>query len=218
MTMVATLSVAAAAHLGAQDALGTPFIGRTLLSFQAAQNSRIGNAAQTTTFGAIYGRRFGDNNANARVHLVLRASARALDGVDTGVLDFAATVGISRALAPLPNLSVAASTGAGLMAWNDDAAHTARAQFSLPANAGLSYALKLGGATLSPFVMGTVARYDVRNGLNDVQVSRDTGWDTYYTSGAALRFREVVLSTSVIDGERGMPTRSRWTFAAGVSF
>ncbi len=216
--LIASLSLLAASPMLAQDALGTPFIGRNLYSFHAAQNSRSGGGAHTTTFGAVYGHRFGAADAPSRVSLVVRFSARPLDGVDSGVLDMAATVGMSRTIDALPNLSVAASTGAGLMAWSDDAAKTGRAQFSIPANAGLSYAIKVGGATLAPFAMGTLSRYDLRRAVNDVQVSRDTGWDTYVSTGASLRLREVVFNTARVDGEHGMPTRSRWTFSAGVSF
>lgn len=217
-TLIAALSLSGAKTALAQDALGTPFIGRNLFSFHSAQNTRSGGAEQTTTFGALYGHRFGPTESMTRLNLVVRASARPLDGVDSGVLDLAATVGLSRAFETAPKLSIAASTGVGLMAWSDDAARTGRAQLSVPVNAGASYAFKVGGATLAPFAMGTVSRFDLRNAVNDVQVSRDTGWDTFYATGASLRLREVVFSTSRIDGERGMPTRSRWTFSAGVSF
>ncbi len=202
----------------AQDALGTPFIGRHLLSFQTAQNTRTGGPATTNTFGLLYGHRFGPRDGQSHVNLVVRTGARPLEGTDSGVLDLAATLGVSQQLPALPGLSVAASTGIGLMAWSDDAAGTGRANFSVPANAGVSYALHLGGATLSPFAMGTVARYDVRNAVNDERVSREVGWDSYYATGATLRLREVAFATSRIVGERGMPQRSRWTFSAGISF
>lgn len=212
-----TLTVAAA-PASAQAALGTPFIGRNLFSFHTAQNSRSGGAATTQTFGAIYGHRFGALDATSNVHLVVRFSARPLEGKDTGVLDMAATVGGAQEVPGIPNLSVAASVGAGLMAWADDAAKTGRAQLQIPVNSGVSYAIKLGSATLSPFAMGTLARYDLRTSLDDVQQTRERGWDTYYTSGASLKLREVVLTSSVTSGEHGMPNRSRWAFSAGVSF
>ncbi len=212
-----TLTVAAA-PARAQDALGTPFIGRNLFSFHTAQNTRSGGPATTQTFGAIYGHRFGAADATSNVHLVVRASARPLEKTDSGVLDLAATFGASQAVAGIPNLSVAASTGVGLMAWSDDAAKTGRVQMQIPANAGLSYAIRIGGATLSPFAMGTLARYDLRTSLDDVQQTREKGWDTYYTSGASLKLHELVLTSSVTSGEHGMPNRSRWAFSAGVSF
>ncbi len=214
---IATLAVAAA-PAGAQAALGTPFIGKNLFSFHTAQNTRSGGAATTQTFGAIYGHRFGASDATSNVNLVVRFSARPLEGVDSGVLDLAATVGGSQAVPGVPNLSFAASTGAGLMAWSDDGAKTGRVMMQIPANAGLSYAIKMGSATLSPFAMGTLARYDLRTSLNDVQLTRERGWDTYYTSGASLKLREVVLTSSVTSGEHGMPNKSRWSFSAGVSF
>lgn len=213
-----TLTVLASAPALAQDALGTPFIGNHLLSFHTAQNARLGEPATVNTFGVLYGQRFRASGAGSNVNVVLRASARPLEGVDTGVLDFAATVGVSQQVSALPGLSLAASTGVGLMAWNNDATKEARANFSVPANAGVSYALRIGGATLSPFAMGTLARYDERNALNDERISREVGWDGSYATGATLRLREVAISSSRIAGERGMPHRSRWAFAAGISF
>ena len=62
------------------------------------------------------------------------------------------------------------------------------------------------------------SRYDLRTSLDDVQQTKERGWDTYYTSGASLKLREVVLTSSVTSGEHGMPNRSRWAFSAGVSF
>lgn len=218
-TAIALVALAiAAVPASAQDALGTPFIGRNLFSFHTAQNTRSGGPATTQTFGAIYGHRFGALDAVSNVHLVVRASARPLEGVDSGVLDFAATVGASQDVAGIPNLSFAASTGVGLMAWSDDAARTGRVNMQIPVNTGLSYALKIGSATFSPFAMGTLARYDLRTSLDDVQLTKERGWDTYYTSGASLKLREVVLTSSVTSGEHGMPNKSRWAFSAGISF
>jgi len=216
--VIASLAALLPATAIAQAALGTPFIGGNVLSFQFAQATRNAGPTTTTTFGVLFGHRFGSSDAHSNVNVVVRASARPLEGVDTGVLDFAATVGVSQKVGGLPNLSVAASTGLGLMAWNDDAAKSGRAQISIPANAGVSYAVKLGYATIAPFAMGTVARYDQRNSVNDVEQSKDKGWDTHYTTGASLRLKEVVLTSSRIVGEHGMSTRSRWTFSAGVSF
>lgn len=218
--VAATLAgvLAAPASAGAQAALGTPFIGANLLSFHSAQNTRSGGAATTTTFGLVYGHRFGQRDAVSRLNMTVRASARPLEGVDSGVLDVAATVGVSRTITGLERLSVAASTGMGMMAWSDDVATTGRVQLSIPANAGVSYALRIRNATLSPFAMGSVAHYDLRTSLDDVQLTRESGWDSYYTTGASLRLREVVLTASRIVGEHGMPTRSRWAASAGISF
>jgi len=218
LILTATFSVMAFETANAQAALGTPFIGRTLLSFHSAQNTRSGGPETTTTFGVVYGHRFGQQEAPSNVNLMVRASARPLEGVDSGVLDFSATIGMSRTFEDVPHLSVAASTGVGMMAWSDDAAKTGRAHLSIPANAGLAYALRIRSATFAPFAMGSLARYDLRTSLNDERVSRETGWDTYVTTGASLRLREVVLTSSRISGEHGMPYSSRWTFAAGISF
>lgn len=204
--------------LGAQAALGTPFIGSNTLRFHASQLTRSGGPEITTTFGIEYGHRFGPSDAPTRKTLVVRTSARAFDDVQAGVLDVSATAGVSRHVPQVRHLSVAASTGFGMKAWGDDVVKTGRLHLTIPANVGASYDLRVRGATLSPFAMGTVSRYDLRTSLDDVRQSLDRGWDAHYTTGVSLRLTEVVVTTTRVHGEYGMPDRSRWTFSAGVSF
>ncbi|MFN8581375.1 MAG: hypothetical protein U0163_10415 [Gemmatimonadaceae bacterium] len=220
LTALALLTVLAPStnSASAQAALGTPFIAKNNLSFQSSQLTRSGGDETTTMFGVVYGHRFGAADAPSNVTMVLRGSARPLDQMDSGVLDLSANVGITRTVASMPKLSLAASTGVGLMAWSDDAAKTGRVNVTVPVNAGVSYDLRVRSATITPFAMGSVARYRLRTALNDVVQTTDNGWDAYYTTGASLRLREVVLTSSRIAGEYGMPARSRWAFSAGISF
>lgn len=214
---IATIGLGAVT-VPAQAALGTPFIHSNTLTIRAAQLSRSGGPETTTMFGIEYGRRFGQGDTATRKTLVLRGSARAFDEVEAGVLDISATVGISRQLSRVRGLSVAASTGLGMKAWGDDIANTGRVYLTIPANAGASYDLRVRGATISPFVMGTVSRYDLRTSVDDVRESVDQGWDAHYTTGASLRLKKIVMTSSRVSGEYGMPDRSRWMFSAGVSF
>lgn len=207
-----------AAGARAQTAVGNPFIGNNTLSFHASELTRSGAAEMTTTFGVVYGHRFGAAEDQNRLTMKLQASARPFDDAKSAVLDAAASVGVVRDIRLVPALQVAASAGMGLMAWSDDATKKDRLEFTIPANAGVSYDLRIRSATLSPFVMGTIARYDLRTAENDVQQTAHRGWDASYTSGVSLRLKEVVLSSSRIVGEYGMPNRSRWTFAAGISY
>ncbi len=207
-----------AAPLAAQTALGTPFIGANNLSFTSSQLTRTGGPEITTLFGAAYARRFGAASRAVHTSLAVRAVARPFDEVKSGVLDLSATLGVSYDVPGTSGLSVAASTGIGMMAWGDDVANTGRSYLTIPANAGVSYDLHLKRATFSPFVMASLARYDHRTYLNDVRQTGTTGWDTNYRLGASVRLSEVVLTTARIIGEEGMPSRSRWAFSAGVSF
>jgi len=220
LTALVALTIVAPAtnSLSAQAALGTPFIAKNNLSFHSSQLTRSGGSETTTMFGVVYGHRFGAADAQSNITMVVRGSARPLDQIDSGVLDVAANVGITRSVAALPKLSLAASTGVGLMAWSDGAANTGRLNVTVPVNAGLSYDFHVRTATISPFAMGSVARYNLRTSLNDVVQTTDKGWDAHYTTGASLRLREVVLTSSRIVGEYGMPAKSRWAFSAGISF
>ncbi|HEY7234804.1 MAG TPA: hypothetical protein VH539_11685 [Gemmatimonadaceae bacterium] len=221
--VLASLAVVAAtmldaSTLSAQAALGAPFIGSNNLSFYSSELTRSGNEETTSMYGLLYGHRFGSTGDSTRLTMMLRGSARAFDDVKAGILDVATTVGVSHDVSAVRGLSVAASTGLGMMAWGDDIAHTGRLRVTIPANAGASYDLHVRSATISPFAMGTVARYDWRTSVNDVRDSVRDGWDAYYTTGVSLRLKDVVVTSSRIIGEYGMPNRSRWAFAAGLSF
>lgn len=202
----------------AQSALGTPFIGRNHLSFYSGELTRSGGPELTRVPGIVYGRRFGDLTQAEGVSMVLRASGRPLGDATSGVLDLAATVGTSRAVPMVPGLTAAVSIGAGVMAWGDDSAKTGRLHVSVPVSTGLSYAVRIKGATVSPFGTASVARYDLRTSLDDVRQSTKRGWDGRYTAGVAVHFREVVLTSTRIYSEVGMPNRSRWAFSVGMSY
>lgn len=215
---VTAATILFASTVSAQAALGTAFIRSNNLSFYTSELTRTGGEQTTNMFGIVYGHRFGGSGDLTRPTLVIRGSGRAFDDVQSGILDVAATVGISRDIAALPGLSLAASTGLGMMAWGDNIARTGRLHVTIPANAGVSYDVRVRGATISPFATGTVTRYDLRTAVNDVQESVRGGWDGLYTTGVSLRLKEVVVTSSRIVGEYGMPNRSRWAFSAGVSF
>jgi hypothetical protein len=215
LTVVAGLLPSA---LTAQAALGVPFIGATNLSYYSAELSRSGGSETTTLYGASFAHRFSEAANPMRGTMQLRFSAHPFDKVKAGVLDVAAMAGVERNVPTVPGLSVAASTGVDAMAWGNDIANTGRLHLTIPANAGVSYDLHVKSATVSPFAMGTIARYDLRSYVNDVRQTSDRGWDASYTTGASLRLKGVVLTTSRIVGEYGMPNKSRWAFSAGISF
>ncbi len=218
LAAAAAVSVLAPSALRAQAALGTPFIGRTSVSFYSSELSRSGGPETTQLYGLVVAHRFGEAADPMRVTMKFRGSARPFDNVNAGVLDVAVNVGVTREVQAIRGLSLAASTGIGLMAWGDDNANTGRSHLTLPANLGASYDIRVKSATLAPFAMGTIARYDVRTYLNDVRQTGARGWDASYTTGASLRTKELVLTTCRIVGEYGMPNKSRWAFSAGVSF
>jgi len=207
-----------ATGLQAQAALGTVFIGKHTLTFQSSELTRAAGAELTTLFGVAYGRRYGQATDATRMTMVLRGTARPFEASNAGVFDGSAALGVNHDVRIVPGLSVAASAGAGAMAWGDDEARTGRLRLTFPVNAGAAYDIRVGRATIAPFAMATLARYDMRNYLDDVRTSSHKGWDGAYTIGTSLRLSEVVLTSSRIVGEYGMPNRSRWAFSAGISF
>ena len=217
-TAIAGISLATAGQLGAQTALGTPFIKANNLSFYTSDLTRSGGPEMTRTFGLVYGHEFGRAEDAQHLTMVVRGAARAFDDVQAGVLDLGATIGVSHQVTALPGLSVAASTGLGLMAWGDDSLNTGRLHLTIPANVGASYDIRVRGATFSPFVSGTVNRYDLRTSVDDERDTVRNGWDANYAMGASLRLKEVVVTSSRIIGEYGMPNHSRWALSAGLSF
>jgi hypothetical protein len=207
-----------ATTLPAQTAIGTPFVGRNNLSYQMAELSRSGGTDLTRVYGLSYGRRFGQAGNPTQYAMVLSGSARPFDDVDGGVADFAGRVAISHDVAAIPGFSVAASAGAEVMAWGDDIAKTGRMLVTVPMTAGISYDLRVAGATLSPFATASIARHELRTYLDDVRQSREAGWDARYSSGVSLRVNHIVLTSTRIVGETGMPNKSRWSFSAGISY
>lgn len=213
--VVATILPASAAS--AQSALGTPFIGRNHLSYQMAEQSRTGGAELTRVYGLAYGRRLTSDSRPVQVSLVSRLGMRPLDEDRAGVMEFASSVGVSHDIAALPGLSVAASAGAEFMLWGTDT-DSGRIRVAIPVTGGMSYDIKIGEAMLSPFATASIARNDDRTYVNDVQVYRDREWDTRFSQGVSLRVNRVVLTSTRIVGEKGLPNHSRWTFAAGISY
>lgn len=218
---IAALAIATilpAATASAQSALGTPFIGRNNLSYQMAEQSRTGGSDLTRVYGLSYGRRLTGDNRPVQVSMVSRIGMRPFGEQDSGVLEFATSVGVSHDVAALPGLSVAASTGAEVMLWNNDEAGTGRIRVAIPVTGGVSYDLHVGQATLSPFATASIARNEVRTSQDDVETFRDREWDTRFSQGVSLRMNRVVLTSTRIVGEKGMPNRSRWAFSAGISY
>lgn len=217
--MAAAMFSAVSPSIGqAQQPLGVPFIGNNHLAFYSTERSKDGvGSSVTATFGGLYARQFGGESRLVRPSLMVRANARPL--ADTaGVLDFAATLAMTHQVAAIDGLSVSAAAGAGTLIWGDEATNDGRIGVTVPLTLGVGYDLHIGGATLAPFVAPAIVRYSLRTYENDARVATERGWDTQFTSGASLRFKEVVLSTSRIRGEKGSPNSSRWTFAAGMSF
>jgi hypothetical protein len=215
---VLAIAILTASRIEAQAALGTPFVGPNNLSYQMAELSRTGGADLTRVYGLSYGRRFGSANNPTQYSMLLSGSARPFDDVDAGVADFSARIAASHAIAAFPGLSVAAAAGAEMMAWGDDAASTGRMMVTIPVTAGVSYDVRIAGAILSPFATASIARQELRTYLDDVRQSRDAERDARYSSGVSLRVNHVVLTSTRIIGETGMPNRSRWSFSAGISY
>ncbi len=202
----------------AQSALGTPFIGRNTVSYHSGELTRNGGPEMIRVPGIVYGRRFGDLARADGLVMVIRASGRPLSGETSGILDLSASIGTERAVPQVPGLMAAVSLGAGMMAWGDDSARTGRLDLSFPVSTGLSYAVRVKGATVSPFATAAVARYDRRTAVDDIRQSTARGWDGRYTAGVAVRLKELVLTSTRIYSEIGMPQRSRWAFSVGVSY
>jgi hypothetical protein len=216
----ATLPIAMTALIGstlpAQTALGTPYIGSNTLSFYSTELPRSGAPETATTYGVAYGHRFGMAESATRMTMLVRLNARAIDE-EKGLAEFAARVGVSHDVRQVPGLALAAAWGVGAIAWGDNAADTGRVHFTIPAEVGASYDLRIGSATVSPFASASMQRYNRRTGIESPEVV-EKGWDATYTTGVSLRLSEIVLTSSRIAGEWGMPQRSRWAFSAGVSF
>lgn len=213
---LAAMTALVGSALPAQAALGTPYIGSNTLSFYTSELPRSGAPETAATFGAAYGHRFGKAESATRMTMLVRLNARSFDP-EKGIAEFAARVGVSHDVRQVPGLALAAATGVGAIAWGDNAADTGRVHFTIPAEVGASYDLRLGSATIAPFASASVQRYNRRTGIESPEVE-EKGWDATYTTGVSLRLRELVLTSSRIAGEWGMPQKSRWAFSAGVSF
>jgi hypothetical protein len=208
-------------HASAQAALGMPYIGRNHLSFYSTGlATNLTGSATTTLFGGRYGRQFGAPGAASQLAVKAQIAVRTLDGPTDGIADVALDVSWARRMDELTSrMTLAVAAGASVLAWDtnqDDA--TGRANFTIPATAGISYDISVGSATISPFVAPSVAWYRTEQWVNNVETVRSSGLDARFMSGASLRMKEIVLTAGSIRGEKGLPSHGRWTFAAGISF
>jgi hypothetical protein len=205
----------------AQSALGMPYIGRNHLSFYSTGlATNLTGSATTTLFGGRYGRQFGEHGAASQLAMKAQVAVRTLEGPTDGIADASVEVSWSRRIDELSSrMNLAVAAGASVLAWDtnqDDV--TGRANFTIPATAGISYDISVGSATISPFIAPSVAWYRTEQWVNNVETVRSSGVDARLMSGASLRMKEIVLTAGSIRGEKGLPSHGRWTFAAGVSF
>lgn len=218
---LASLALAGASSgVSAQSTHGVPFIGNNHLSFYSTELSTDGVAEATSTlYGGRYARRFGADASWTRLSLAVQGAARSLANENDGVADLSVSAAVTRRVHELDSgITVSAGAGTGLLAWGFDHDDTGIVRMSVPLSAGVAYDIRIGGATFTPFAAPAIAWYDNRTYANDVQITRVTGWDARVTWGASLSLKEVVLTTSGVHGEPGLPNRSRWTFSAGISF
>ena len=210
----------AAAAASAQSTLGVPFIGDNHLSFYSTELTSDGiGASMSTLYGGRYAHRFGSDDARSRFSLSLQGAGRTLADASSGILDVSMTVAWTRRMDEIDeDLSMTGAMGMSALVWGMDETDTGIAHGSLPMTAAVAYDLHIGSATLTPFVAPGIAYYDHRGYLHSVRVSREVGWDARFTTGTSLTLKEVVLTASRIHGESNLPNRSRWAFAAGISF
>jgi hypothetical protein len=209
-----------AAGLAAQAPLGVPYIGNNHLSFYTTELTTDGLGPGTSSlYGGRYGHQFGQAEDDTRFSLLGQVAARERQDPRGGILDVSLTAGWTRRWNQLDSrLSTTAAVGVSALVWAEDEPDTGLARLSLPLTVGVGYDLHIGSATLTPFVAPGIARFNTRSYVNDVRVTTDEGWDARFSAGTSLRLKELVLTTSRIRGEQGLPNRSRWAFAAGISF
>lgn len=221
VALFASLALAGAGTgASAQASLGMPFTGNNHLSFYSTGLSDDGVVrTMSTLYGGRYAHRFWADGKSGSLSVAVQVAARELSGGNDGIGDASVTVAWTRRMTELDdNLTLSGAVGSSAVAWGFDDFDTGTAHLSTPFTAGIGYDIHIGGATLSPFVAPSVAAYDHRTYVDDVRTSKVTGWDARVSWGASLSLKEVVLTTSGIRGETGMPRSSRWAFAAGISF
>lgn len=208
----------------AQQALGVPFVGRNHLSVSVTERSRDGiGTEQAAVFGGMYGRRFSDETAPVQLSVIVRAAARALTAQEDGIVDAGITVAATHPVRALAGLAITGAAGAGAVLWGQDGeisgeAYSGRILANIPLSAGLSYDVRAGRATFTPFVNMTGTYSKVRDYVNDERIGETSGWRLGHTAGVSARFRETVFSLSGVSRERGMPNRNRVVFSAGMSW
>ena len=206
--------------VAAQAPLGVPYIGDNHLSFYSTELTTDGIGTGTSTlYGGRYGHQFGNAEDETRFSLLGQLAVRDRQDPTGGIVDVSVTAGWTRRWSELDaDLSTTAAVGMSALAWGQDTPDTGLARLSLPLTVGVGYDLHLGSATVTPFVAPGIARFNTRTYVDNVRVTTEEGWDARFTAGTSLRLRELVLTTSRIRGEQGLPNRSRWAFAAGISF
>ena len=93
-----------------------------------------------------------------------------------------------------------------------------RAIIRTPLSAGMAYDIRVGSATIAPFVSMIGAYSNERDYVGGDRIATDSGWRLGRAAGMSLRFKEVVLAVSGVNRERGLPNDNRLAFSAGVSW
>jgi hypothetical protein len=217
------LSLATPQLAQAQTALGVPFTGRNHLSLSVTELSHDGTSAERdAVFGGVYGRRLGSDAALLQYSVIARTAFRANSGIDDGIVDAGLTVAATHSVRAIDGLSITGAAGVGAMVWaqgsNAGELERGRVIASAPFSAGLSYDVRLGRATISPFIAVTGAYSKERDYLDGDRIGEDSGWRVGNSVGVSLRFWEAVLSVREISRERGLPSRNRVAFSAGISW
>ncbi|MEJ2206409.1 MAG: hypothetical protein P8170_20140 [Gemmatimonadota bacterium] len=222
--LLATGLGAGATGSSAQEAIGVPFIGKNHLSFYTTEVSQDGiGVERTAIFGGAYGRAFGGRTDPVQISMIVRAGARPLDDLTSGVLDAATTLAATRQAPGIERLSLTAAAGVGVMLWGQGSAgdglpDTGRSSLRVPLSAGAAYRLRAGGATIAPFAMLTTAYSRESDHVGGQRIGLDSGWRVGHTTGVSLSFTEMVLSVADVRRERGMPNHHRVVFSVGMSW
>ena len=223
-TVVVGLTLATSNTAQAQRALGLPYVGRNQFSILVTEQSRDGiSTDKEAVFGVSFGRQINSNDAPVQLSVIARAAARALDTRESGIFDGGLTIAASHDVRAIEGLSVTGAAGVTAMVWGDigpqdDDADRGRIVNSVPLSVGMSYDVRVGGATFAPFVSTTHAYSRGRDYVDDEPTNRTSSWKLGHSAGVSVRFRETVLSLSNIYRESGMPNRNRVAFSAGMSW
>ena len=219
---VVALTLVTADVAQAQRSLGIPFVGRNQFSVSVTERSRDGiSTEKEAVYGIAYGRQINGDDAPVQLSVVARAAARALDAA--GMFDAGLTVAATHNVRAIEGLSLSGAAGVTAMVWGKDQPQSAEADVgrivnSVPLSLGMSYDVRVGGATFAPFVAATHAYSRGRDYVNDEPINRTSSWRLGHTAGVSVRFRETVISLSNIYREAGMPNRNRAQITAGMSW
>ena len=223
------VNLAAAALLGlattagsvqAQQALGVPLAGRNNLSVSVTELSRDGIVEEkTAVYGGVYARQLNAGNP-VQYSVIVRTAVRALEKVSQeGIVDAGVTLAATRRMKAL---SITGAAGTSAVVWGQEASgdqpDRGRIVARVPITGGVAYDIQVGPAIVAPFLSYTAAYSSERDYLNDTRVNTHNGWRSTNSSGVSVRFRDVVLTVSEINRERGMPNRNRTLFTAGMTW